>query len=129
MSHYAQIDENNRVQQVIVVNDEQIAAGEFGDPSQWIKTSYNTTAGVHTLGGTPLRKNFAGVGHIYDPERDAFYEPQPYSSWILNEDTCQWTAPVAQPESHGFYFWNESTLSWALDSAGYRAVYGVDPTA
>jgi hypothetical protein len=129
MSHYAQIDENNRVQQVIVVNDEQIAAGEFGDPAQWIKTSYNTTAGEHVLGGTPLRKNFAGIGYIYDPDRDAFYEPQPYPSWILNEDTCQWEAPEAWPAPHGFYFWNESTLSWDLDVAGYRARYGRDPEA
>jgi hypothetical protein len=129
MSHYAQIDENNRVQQVIVVNDEQIAAGEFGDPAQWIKTSYNTSAGVHALGGTPLRKNFAGPGYIYDATRDAFYEPQPYPSWVLNEDTCQWQAPVPWPQPHGFYFWNEDTASWDLDVLGYRALYGVDPEA
>jgi len=75
------------------------------------RTSYNTKGGVHTLGGTPFRKNYAGVGYIYDPVRDAFYGQQPYASWILNEDTCYWAAPVAKPEGMDWY-WKEDTTEW-----------------
>ena len=75
------------------------------------RTSYNTKGGVHTLGGTPFRKNYAGVGYIYDPVRDAFYSQQPYPSWILNEDTCYWAAPVAKPEGMEWY-WKEDTTEW-----------------
>ena len=74
------------------------------------RTSYNTRGGVHQLGGTPFRKNYAGVGHIYDPVRDAFYTPQLYDSWTLNEDTCQWEAPTPKPE--GEYYWKEDTTEW-----------------
>ena len=76
------------------------------------RTSYNTKGGVHQLGGTPFRKNYAGVGHIYDPVRDAFYTPQPYDSWTLNEDTCQWGAPVAYPSDGQLYQWDEETQNW-----------------
>jgi len=82
------------------------------------RTSYNTQAGVHKLGGTPFRKNYAGVGYIYDPVRDAFYTEQPYASWILNEDTCYWAAPTPRPEGIDWY-WNESTLEW-LEHPGYK---------
>ena len=75
------------------------------------RTSYNTRGGVHQLGGTPFRKNYAGVGYIYDPVRDAFYGQQPYASWILNEDTCYWAAPVAKPEGMDWY-WKEDTTEW-----------------
>ena len=75
------------------------------------RTSYNTRGGVHKLGGTPFRKNYAGVGYIYDPVRDAFYGQQPYPSWILNEDTCYWAAPVAKPEGMDWY-WKEDTTEW-----------------
>ena len=80
----------------------------------WKQTSYNTQGGVHKLGGTPLRKNHAGIGYTYDETRDAFIPPQPYNSWTLNEDTCQWEAPVAKPdsESGAAYIWNEETTSW-----------------
>ena len=78
----------------------------------WVQTSYNTQAGVHTLGGTPLRKNYAGIGYVYDAERDAFYAPSPYPSWSLNEDTCLWEAPVAHPNDGLMYTWEESSLSW-----------------
>ncbi len=74
------------------------------------RTSYNTRAGVHQLGGTPFRKNYAGKGMIYDPVRDAFYGEQPYASWILNEDTCEWEPPTTKPE--GIWFWNEATQEW-----------------
>ena len=75
------------------------------------RMSYNTQGGVHKLGGTPFRKNYAGVGYMYDPVRDAFYAPQPYPSWTLNEDTCYWEPPVAQPEGRDWH-WNEETLTW-----------------
>ncbi len=112
MSHFAKIDENNIVTQVLVIDQETINTGHFGDPSSFIQTSYNTIAGVHQLGGTPLRKNFAGIGYIYDSVRDAFYAPQPFPSWILNEDTCCWEPPVAQPTDGKLYVWNEDTLNW-----------------
>jgi hypothetical protein len=70
--------------------------------------------GVHQNGGTPFRKNYAGVGYIYDPVRDAFYAPQPFESWTLNEDTCLWEAPVAYPEDENSYLWDEETLNWIL---------------
>ena len=82
------------------------------------RTSYNTQGGVHKLGGTPFRKNYAAVGYIYDPVRDAFYTEQPYASWILNEDTCYWAAPTPRPEGIDWY-WNESTLEW-LEHPGYK---------
>lgn len=75
------------------------------------RTSYNTQGGVHLLGGTPFRKNYAGVGHIYDPVRDAFYREKPYASWVLNEDTCYWEAPIESP-GETFLYWNEATQEW-----------------
>jgi hypothetical protein len=80
----------------------------------WKQTSYNTYGGVHNNGGTPLRKNHAGVGMIYDETRDAFIAPKPFNSWILNEDTCLWNAPVAKPNDGELYTWNESTLTWNI---------------
>lgn len=82
------------------------------------RMSYNTQGGVHKLGGTPFRKNYAGKGYMYDPVRDAFYAPQPYPSWTLNEDTCYWEAPVARPEGMDWH-WNEPTLEW-IDKPGYK---------
>jgi len=80
----------------------------------WKQTSYNTHGGVHTLGGTPLRKNHAGIGYTYDEDKDAFIPKQPFNSWTLNEDTCLWEAPSARPDDGKFYDWNESTKSWDL---------------
>jgi hypothetical protein len=87
----------------------------------WIQTSYNTHGGVHDNGGTPLRKNHAGIGYTYDETRDAFIPPKHFNSWILNEDTCLYEAPVAMPEltqeqidNRNYYVWNESTLTWDL---------------
>jgi hypothetical protein len=80
----------------------------------WKQTSYNTIAGVHNNNGTPLRKNHAGIGYIYDENRDAFIPPKPFNSWVLNESTCLWEAPVAKPQDDNMYFWNESTLAWNL---------------
>lgn len=112
MSHFAQIDENNIVVQVLVIEQDVIDTGLFGNPNTWIKTSYNTIAGTHTQGGVPLRKNYAGIGYTYDSIRDAFYAPKPFASWLLDEETCQWQAPVAQPSDDKKYQWDENTLAW-----------------
>ena len=80
----------------------------------WKQTSYNTKGGIHMEGGTPFRKNHAGIGYTYDEDRDAFIPPKPFNSWILNEDTCLWNAPVAMPIDENIYKWNEETLSWDL---------------
>jgi len=110
MAHYAKIKDG------IVVNviraDESFFNTFYDDtPGEWIQTSYNTECGVHRLGGTPLRKNFAGVGHTYDRVKDAFYRPQPYPSWTLDEAACIWEPPVQRPAS-GVYSWNETTKAW-----------------
>ena len=111
MSHFAKV-ENGTVTQVIVVEQDVLDTGLFGDPSLWVQTSYNTLGGVHVLGGTPLRKNYAGIGYTYDSERDAFVPPKIYNSWVLNEDTCLWEAPTAMPTDDKQYQWDEETLSW-----------------
>jgi hypothetical protein len=80
----------------------------------WKQTSYNTHGGVHDNGGTPLRKNHAGIGYTYDETRDAFIAPKPFNSWVLNEDTCLWNAPVAYPSDNGNYKWNETNLTWDI---------------
>ena len=82
--------------------------------SIWVQTSYNTIGGVHNNGGTPLRKNHAGIGYIYDEDRDAFIPKKPYNSWILNEDTCLWEAPVALPDTENKYNWNEINQNWDI---------------
>lgn len=111
MSHYARVIDGI-VTQVIVVERDVIDSGIFGNPSEWIQTSYNTHGGRHLLGGTPIRKNFAGVGFIYDKDLDAFYGPQPFPSWILDTETCFWHAPVAYPDDGKYYTWDEITQSW-----------------
>ena len=80
----------------------------------WKQTSYNTQGGVHMLGGTPLRKNHAGIGYKYDEDRDAFIPPKPFDSWTLNEETCIWEAPIAHPNDEQTYSWNEETQQWNL---------------
>lgn len=112
MSHFAKV-ENGIVTQVIVVEQDVIDTGLFGDPSQWVQTSYNTRGGVHITGGTPLRKNYAGIGFTYDATRDAFIPPKPFPSWVLNETTCLWDAPVAIPTDGKIYDWNEEIVNWA----------------
>jgi hypothetical protein len=113
MSHFAQIDSNNTVTQVIVAEQDVISSGLFGDPASWIQTSYNTHGGVHLQGGTPFRKNYAGIGYTYDRERNAFVPPKPFASWVLNLQTCLWEAPVAMPVDATKQFqWDEPTTSW-----------------
>ena len=111
--HYAKI-ENNIVTQVIVAEEEFFDTFVDSTPGEWIQTSYNTVGGVHSEGGTPLRKNFAGVGYTYDSTQDAFIAPKPYTSWVLNETTCLWEAPVAYPGDGENYSWNEESTSWDL---------------
>jgi len=114
MAHFAQIDETNTVVQVIVAEQDFIDSGAVGDPTKWIQTSYNTQGGIHTQGGTPLRKNYAGIGYTYDSDLDAFIPPKPFNSWVLDEESCLWEAPVAYPGDEQVYQWDEDTLSWIL---------------
>ena len=115
MAHFAELDDNNIVLRVIVGVDEP-HDGEtiYAQTTKtvWKKTSYNTFAGQHLLGGTPFRKNYAGIGFTYDAQRDAFIPAKPYASWTLNEQTCQWEAPVPMPTGEKMYAWDESSLSW-----------------
>ena len=115
MAHFAKLDENNVVIFVTVGRDEDNGKEEelsvrTGDVYK--QTSYNTYGGVHANGGTPLRKNYAGVGYTYDSTRDAFIPPQPYPSWTMSEETCLWFAPTPMPTDGKRYQWNESTLAW-----------------
>lgn len=117
MSHFAFVDENDIVQQVLVIEQEMVNTGLFGDPSRWIQTSYNTRAGVHKFGKEPLRKNYAGIGFKYCRQRDAFIPPKPpFKAWILNEDTCQWEPPIPYPvgpEHEGkIYMWKDEVDNW-----------------
>jgi hypothetical protein len=115
LAHFAKLDENNIVTFVTVGRQEDDGreaelCARTGDVYK--QTSYNTHGGVHALGGTPLRKNYAGIGYTYDPVRDAFIAPKPYASWVLNEKTCLWDAPVAYPDDGKRYSWDEATTSW-----------------
>ena len=112
MSHYAKV-ENTLVTQVIVAEPEFFDTFVDTSAGEWVQTSYNTSGGVHSDGGTPLRKNYAGVGYTYDKTKDAFIAPKPYPSWTLVEDTCQWEAPVSYPTDGQSYSWDEDTTAWA----------------
>jgi len=124
MAHYAFLDNNNIVTEVIVGKDEgeegidwEAHYGAFRHQT-CKRTSYNTYGGVHSLGDTPFRKNYAGIGYSYNEIRDAFIPPKPYQSWTLNENTCLWESPIPMPEDAGTgeppkqYAWDEITLSW-----------------
>lgn len=116
MAHYAFLDENNVVTEVIVGKDESNFDWEqkYGLTRGQLckRTSYNTRGGVHLTGGTPFRKNYAGIGFTYDEQRDAFIPPQPFPSWTLDEFSCLWEAPIPYPEDGGFYVWNEGAQEW-----------------
>ncbi len=135
MAHYAFLDEKNIVTEVITGKDEgELIEGK--DPETWYEefrgqvckqTSYNTIGGIHYFNGKPdngvaLRKNYAGIGFTYDPDRDAFIPPKPYDSWVLDEPTCTWEPPIPyppdgiSPDGLGLYEWNEETVSWRLKS-------------
>jgi hypothetical protein len=111
MAHYAKV-KDGIVTEVIVAEPEFFNNFLDSTPGEWIQTSYNTRGGVHSEGGTPLRKNFGGIGYTYDPALDAFYAPQPYPSWTLDEDTCLWTSPVEKPDDGNLYIWNETDQQW-----------------
>jgi hypothetical protein len=110
MSHFAKVLDG-KVTQVIVAEPEFFETFVDSSPGQWIQTSYNTRGGQHPE-GRPLRKNYAGIGFTYDPVRDAFIPPQPFASWVLNEDTCLWDAPIAYPTDGKIYRWDEPTTAW-----------------
>ena len=112
MAHYAKV-ENSLVTQVIVAEAEFFDTFVDSSPGTWLQTSYNTHGGIHTLGGTPLRKNYAGVGFTYDATKDAFIPPQPYPTWFLDENH-DWQPPKPKPEpDYGMgYVWDEGTLEW-----------------
>ena len=131
MASFAKIENNIVTTVVSVVNEviidnngieqEQLGINFlktlYNEPNAiWKKTSYNTHSGVHDNGGTPFRKNHAGIGYSYDQTRDAFIPPKPYNSWILNEDTCNWGAPIPMPNDDNQYTWNEETKSWTLQT-------------
>ena len=111
MAHYAKVV-NGTVTQVIVAEADFFNTFVDETPGEWIQTSYNTREGVHNLGGTPLRKNFAWIGGTYDATRDAFLPPKKYASWTLNEETCDYVPPTPEPTDGKDYIWNESTKSW-----------------
>lgn len=117
MAHFAEIDISGTVLRVVVVPDAQEARGEafmrddLGLGGRWVQTSYNTQGGAHKTGGTPIRKNHAGVDYKYDVARDAFIPPQPYASWLIDEATCQWQASVPRP-ADGRYRWDEAAGQW-----------------
>jgi len=129
MAHFAELDENNIVIRVISVHNNELLDDEGNESEvkgiafltslyshlgelEWKQTSYNTQGGVHKLGETPFRKNYAGIGYTYDKSRDAFIPPKPYPSWVLDEDKCLWEAPTAMPDDGEKYRWNESEGSW-----------------
>ncbi len=128
MASFAKIGLNSKVIEVLSVHNDVLKdAGGIEQEvlgidfltkltgwSIWKQTSYNTIGGVHKLDGTPFRKNHAGIGYTYDEDRDAFIPKQPYPSWTLNEDTCNWESPVAYPDDGKKYNWNEETTSWDL---------------
>ena len=110
MAHYAKVN-NGIVEQVIVAEPDFFDVFVDNTPGEWIQTSYNTRGGQHPE-GRPLRKNFAGIGYTYDADKDAFIPPKIFNSWVLNEETCLWEAPVAMPEDGQVYDWDEATTSW-----------------
>ena len=132
MASFAKIGLNNKVIEVLAVNNNELKDSNGVEQevngidfltkltgwAVWKQTSYNTHGGVHSSGGTPLRKNHAGIGYTYDENRDAFIPPKPYTSWVLTESTCLWQAPVTMPatelEENQYYFWNESIVNWEI---------------
>ena len=130
MAHFCKIGVGNIIEKVEVISND-IATTEqagidfinnlYGTRDVWKQTSYNTIGGVHKLGGTPFRKNYAGIGWKYDQTRDAFIPPKTYDSWTLNETTCLWEAPITKPEltqdekdNNNYYEWNEQNQTWDL---------------
>tara|TARA_B100000945_G_scaffold178696_1_gene143349 strand:- start:43 stop:438 length:396 start_codon:yes stop_codon:yes gene_type:complete len=122
MAHYAKVN-NGIVEQVIVAEASFFNTFVDTTPGEWIQTSYNTHGGVHSLGGTPLRKNYAGIGYSYDRTRDAFIPPKPYPSWILDDTTCLWKSPIDMPSTAlantQYYYWDDAAYQ-ADNSTGWK---------
>ena len=125
MAHFAKLGTGNIIERVEVVSNDIATTEQAGveflqnlykDISAWKQTSYNTRGGEHIMGGTPFRKNYAGIGYIYNQTKDAFIPPKPFNSWILNKDSCLWEAPVNYPDDGERYTWNEATTTWDLTS-------------
>jgi len=123
MAHFCKIGKGSKVEKVVVVSNDVATTEQagidflnnlYGINDVWKQTSYNTLKGVHLLGGTPFRKNYAGLGYKYDQTRDAFIPPKPFNSWILNEETCYWDAPITYPDDGQRYEWNEENQTWDL---------------
>jgi hypothetical protein len=115
MAHFAKVVKGKVVK--VIVAEESFFDNFIDDSAgRWLKTSYNTFGGTHLNGGTPFRKNYAGIGYTYDESRDAFIPPKPYDSWTLNESSCLWEAPVAYPTDGERYEWNEDEQQWDLIS-------------
>ena len=112
MAHYAYINSENVVTNVIVGKDENDGGADWEAYYGAKRTSYNTLGGVHSNGGIPFRKNYAGIGYVYDLTRDAFIPAKPYASWTLNEETCLWNPPIQYPNDGKLYTWDEETISW-----------------
>ena len=118
MAHYALLNDDNIVTDVIVGTDENTDGLDWEQEyskiygKTCVRTSYNTYGNIHVSGGTPFRKNYAVVGGIYDPIRDAFYTQQPHQSWTLDEDTCLWNAPTPAPDDNFIYVWDEDNQVW-----------------
>jgi hypothetical protein len=118
MAHFAKINSDNIVEQVIVVNNrfeergQEYINNDLKLEGIWLQTSYNTRANKHLGEKTPLRKNFALIGSFYDAQRDAFIPPKQFQSWVLNEETCNWNPPVSYPQDGKRYKWNESSVNW-----------------
>jgi hypothetical protein len=131
MASFAKIGLNSKVIEVVSVHNDVLKDSSGVEKEElgiqflnelykwpiWKQTSYNTKAGIHTEGGIPFRKNYAGIGYTYDEDRDAFIPKKPFNSWILNETTCQWNAPFAKPEDNNIYTWNETTKNWDLQQS------------
>lgn len=119
MAHFALVNAQGIVEQVIVAEQDVIDSGLFGNPTSWVQTSYNTRGGVHygsdnqPDGGVALRANYAGIGYTYDAQNDVFYAPQPYPSWTISAPDWIWQPPVSYPQDGEVYVWNESSLSWS----------------
>lgn len=111
MGHFAKVVDG-KVTQVIVAEKEFFDTFVDSSPGAWIQTSYNTIANQHVQGGTPLRGNYAGIGYTYDQANDVFYAPQPYPSWVLNNQTWTWEAPTPYPQDGKAYNWNEEQKAW-----------------
>ena len=123
MAHFAKLGIGSKVERIEVVSNDVATTEQAGvdflnnlykTNDVWKQTSYNTIGGVHLLGGTPFRKNYAAVGFKYDQTKDAFIPPKPFQSWILNETSCLWESPVAKPDDGQSYDWNETNQTWDL---------------